>query len=165
MAGGPGKCRSRQFAGCAAATAALNSAQQGLRWNDNAKHRCRFEIQHELELCGAVDRGFGRVGSPQNSGDHDASVAEIAEKIGPIAHQSSVARKVELVDVVRLPPTAKKELARYAESRARAQAEVQALRRATRNVVSTLTSKFGISLRDASALLGLSRERVRQLTV
>ena len=65
----------------------------------------------------------------------------------------------------RLTPTAKKELARYAESRARAQAEVQALRRATRNVVSTLTSKFGISLRDASALLGLSRERVRQLTV
>lgn len=77
----------------------------------------------------------------------------------------SVARKVALVDVVRLPATAKKELARYAESRERAQAEVQALRRATRSVVSTLTSKFGISLRDASALLGLSRERVRQLTV
>jgi len=82
-----------------------------------------------------------------------------------LKNAASLARRAELVDVVRLPPTAKKELARYAESRARAQAEVQALRRATRNVVSTLTSKFGISLRDASALLGLSRERVRQLTV
>jgi len=44
------------------------------------------------------------------------------------------------------------------------QAEVANLRRATRSVVSTLTGKFGISLRDASSLLGLSRERVRQLT-
>lgn len=82
-----------------------------------------------------------------------------------VKNAAAVARKVELVDVVRLPATAKKELARYAEARERAQAEVQSLRRATRSVVSTLTSKFGISLRDASALLGLSRERVRQLTV
>ena len=82
-----------------------------------------------------------------------------------VKNAASVAKKVELVDSVRLPATAKKELARYAEARARAQAEVQSLRRATRSVVSTLTSKFGISLRDASALLGLSRERVRQLTV
>jgi len=35
---------------------------------------------------------------------------------------------------------------------------------ATHAVVATLTGKHGISLRDASALLGLSRERVRQLT-
>lgn len=82
-----------------------------------------------------------------------------------VKNAASVAKKVELVDVVRLPPSAKKELARYAEARARAQAEIQSLRRATRSVVSTLTSKFGISLRDASSLLGLSRERVRQLTV
>ncbi len=82
-----------------------------------------------------------------------------------VKNAASVAKKVELVDVVRLPPSAKKELARYAEARERAQAEIQSLRRATRSVVSTLTSKFGISLRDASSLLGLSRERVRQLTV
>lgn len=82
-----------------------------------------------------------------------------------VKNAASVARKVDLVDIVRLPASAKKELARYSEARTRAQAEVQTLRRATRSVVSTLTSKFGISLRDASALLGLSRERVRQLTV
>ena len=82
-----------------------------------------------------------------------------------LKNAASVARKVDLVDIVRLPASAKKELARYSEARTRAQAEVQVLRRATRSVVSTLTSKFGISLRDASALLGLSRERVRQLTV
>lgn len=82
-----------------------------------------------------------------------------------VKNAASVAKKVELVDVVRLPPAAKKELARYSEARSRAQAEIQSLRQATRSVVSTLTSKFGISLRDASSLLGLSRERVRQLTV
>jgi len=82
-----------------------------------------------------------------------------------VKNAASVAKKVELVDVVRLPPAAKKELARYSEARSRTQAEIQSLRRATRSVVSTLTSKFGISLRDASSLLGLSRERVRQLTV
>jgi len=82
-----------------------------------------------------------------------------------LKNAASVARKVDLVDVVRLPASAKKELARYSEARTRAQAEVKTLRRATRTVVSTLTSKFGISLRDASSLLGLSRERVRQLTV
>jgi hypothetical protein len=76
----------------------------------------------------------------------------------------STAKKSEIVEDVRLPGTAKKDLERYAEAREKAQAEVANLRQATRSVVSTLTGKFGISLRDASSLLGLSRERVRQLT-
>jgi hypothetical protein len=83
----------------------------------------------------------------------------------PVKNAASVARKAELLDEVKLPGQAKKELERYAEARARAQAEVSALRQSTRSVVDTLTRKFGISLRDASALLGLSRERVRQLTI
>jgi hypothetical protein len=73
-------------------------------------------------------------------------------------------KKAELVEDVKLPGNAKKELERYADARVRATAEVANLRKATRSVVATLTGKFGISLRDASSLLGLSRERVRQLT-
>ncbi len=73
-------------------------------------------------------------------------------------------KKADVSEDVRLPAAAKKDLEKYAEARARAQAEVQALRNATRAVVATLTGKHGISLRDASSLLGLSRERVRQLT-
>ena len=73
-------------------------------------------------------------------------------------------KKAELVEDVRLPGNAKKDLERYADARVRATAEVANLRKATRSVVATLTGKFGISLRDASSLLGLSRERVRQLT-
>ena len=76
----------------------------------------------------------------------------------------ATAKKAELSEDVRLPSAAKKELERYTSAKERTQAEIVALRTATRAVVSTLTGKHGISLRDASALLGLSRERVRQLT-
>ena len=77
---------------------------------------------------------------------------------------SVASRKGDIADDVRLPPAVKKEIDRHAEARARALAEQEELRKATRAVVATLTSKHGISLRDASALLGLSRERIRQLT-
>jgi hypothetical protein len=100
-----------------------------------------------------------------STGDAEAwgrSLSEARRKIRKVL--GGAAKKAELVEDVRLPGTAKKELERYTDARERAQAEVANLRQATRSVVATLTGKFGISLRDASALLGLSRERVRQLT-
>src|SRR6266480_7105018 len=36
----------------------LVGTQQSRRWNCDAKPRCSLKIQHELELCGAVDRRF-----------------------------------------------------------------------------------------------------------
>jgi hypothetical protein len=90
------------------------------------------------------------------------SLSEAKRKIRQAA--GGAAKKAELVEDVRLPGSAHKELERYAAARTRAQAEMAALRQATRAVVSTLTGKHGVSLRDASALLGLSRERIRQLT-
>lgn len=74
-------------------------------------------------------------------------------------------KRGEFVEDVRLPSGAKKEIERYATARAEAQKALDTLRSSTRGVVDTLTRKHGISLRDASSLLGLSRERVRQLTV
>jgi hypothetical protein len=99
------------------------------------------------------------------AGDADAwgrSLSEAKRKIKKALGAAS--KKTELVEEVRLPGSVKKELERYTSAKERAQTEVAALRVATRTVVSTLTAKHGISLRDASALLGLSRERVRQLT-
>ena len=90
------------------------------------------------------------------------SLSEARRKIRKVL--GGAAKKAEVVDDVRLPANVKKELERYSSARARAQAEALELRKATRGVVATLTGKFGISLRDASSLLGLSRERVRQLT-
>ncbi len=100
-----------------------------------------------------------------STGDTDAWGRSLSEARRRIKKSLGTAgKKAELVEDVRLPGNAKKELERYADARERATAEVANLRKATRSVVSTLTGKFGISLRDASSLLGLSRERVRQLT-
>jgi len=100
-----------------------------------------------------------------STGESDAWGRSLSEARRRIKKSLGTAgKKAEFVEDVRLPGNAKKELERYADARVRAQNEVAHLRRATRSVVSTLTGKFGISLRDASSLLGLSRERVRQLT-
>ncbi len=106
--------------------------------------------------------GSGWRASASDSDAWGRSLSEARRRIRKAL--GAAGKRAELVEDVRLPGNAKKELERYADARVRAQAEVANLRRATRTVVATLTGKFGISLRDASSLLGLSRERVRQLT-
>ncbi len=106
--------------------------------------------------------GSGWRASASGSEAWGRSLSEARRKIKKAL--GATGKKAELVEDVRLPASAKKDLEKYAEARQRAQAEVANLRYATRHVVATLTGKFGISLRDASSLLGLSRERVRQLT-
>src|SRR5690348_3928024 len=110
----------------------------GMRKNATAS-RGNFRVNFEQEGSG------WRASIPEVRGctAWGRSLSEARRKVrkslssSNLKNAATVARKVELVDVVRLPATAKKELERYAESRARAQAEVQALRKATRNVVST----------------------------
>ena len=74
-----------------------------------------------------------------------------------------VARAAELVEEIRLPARTRKTLAACRQKRERltkAQAELQAQ---ARRAALELTREFGISLRDAGELLGLSPVRVRQL--
>ena len=106
-----------------------------------------------------------RVSSPDMKGSEawGRSLSEARRKIKK--ELGGAAKKSELVEDVRLPGATKKELERYSATRKKALEELEELRRATRGIVSLLTQKHGISLRDASSLLGLSRERVRQLTV
>jgi hypothetical protein len=120
-----------------------------------SKSGTRFKVVFEQE-------GSGWRASAGDSEVWGRSLSEARRKIKKAL--GGTAKKSDVVEDVRLPGAAKKDLERYAEARERAQAEVANLRQATRSVVSTLTGKFGISLRDASSLLGLSRERVRQLT-
>src|SRR5512146_3169345 len=82
------------------------------------------------------------------------SLSEAKRKIRK-ALGATASKKTEIVEDVRLPGNAQKELERYAAARERAQAEMAALWQATRAVVATLTRKHRISLRDASAVLGL----------
>ena len=75
------------------------------------------------------------------------------------------ARKAPLVDDVRLPSAATRAIRAYASLRKKADEEDQRAARAARRAVRILrTGKLKMSARDAARLLGLSHQRVHQLT-
>jgi predicted RNase H-like HicB family nuclease len=74
-----------------------------------------------------------------------------------------VAAEAELEDHVRLPAAARKAVDGTARARARANELATALREQTIAAARALLDA-GLSLRDAGELLGLSQERIRQLT-
>jgi predicted RNase H-like HicB family nuclease len=75
------------------------------------------------------------------------------------------ARKAAIVDDVKLPSAATKAIRAYASLRRRADEEDRRAARAARRAVRLLrTGKLKMSARDAARLLGLSHQRVHQLT-
>lgn len=74
------------------------------------------------------------------------------------------AREAELVDDVRLPAGMVKKVAQSREARARVAEVEERAHRATREAAVALTARLGLSCRDAAELLGLSHQRVQQLT-
>ena len=77
----------------------------------------------------------------------------------------SDARRVKIVDDVKLPSGAAKVLRTYATLRKKADEEDRRAARAARRAVRVLrTGTLKMSARDAARLLGLSHQRVHQLT-
>ena len=77
----------------------------------------------------------------------------------------SDARRVKMVDDVKLPSGAAKALRAYATLRKKADEEDRRAARAARRAVRVLrTGTLKMSARDAARLLGLSHQRVHQLT-
>jgi predicted RNase H-like HicB family nuclease len=75
------------------------------------------------------------------------------------------ARKVTLVDDVKLPSAATRAIRAYATLRKKADKEDRRAARAARRAVRVLrTGKLKMSARDAARVLGLSHQRVHQLT-
>ena len=75
------------------------------------------------------------------------------------------ARKVPIVDDVKLPSAATRAIRAYATLRRKADEEDRRAARAARRAVRVLrTGKLKMSARDAARLLGLSHQRVHQLT-
>ena len=75
------------------------------------------------------------------------------------------ARKASIVDEVKLPRAATKAIRAYTSLRRRADEEDRRAARAARQAVRVLrTGKLKMSARDAARLLGLSHQRVHQLT-
>lgn len=79
------------------------------------------------------------------------------------AEADRVAREAELIEDVRLPSPTQSILRRYSKVRSRLTTEEARLREVSAEAARSLTTTAGVSLRDAGELLGLSRERVRQL--
>ena len=70
----------------------------------------------------------------------------------------------ELRDDLRLPAKARTALGRFRETRARLERDQKDAAEATARAVQVLRRDLGLSVRDAAALLGLSFQRVQQLT-
>jgi predicted RNase H-like HicB family nuclease len=75
------------------------------------------------------------------------------------------ARKATIVDAVKLPTAATKAIRAHASFRKKAHDEDRRAARAARRAVQDLrTGRLKMSARDAARLLGLSHQRVHQLT-
>ncbi len=80
-----------------------------------------------------------------------------------LAIGDEAAERAELVDDVRLPANVKRAVRRAVATRARAEKLQAAAQSATRALVKDLTRRYGLSVRDAADLLGVSHQRVQQL--
>jgi len=80
-----------------------------------------------------------------------------------LAIGDEAAERADLVDDVKLPAEVKRAVRRAVATRTRAERLQAAAQDATRTLVKELTRRYGLSLRDAADLLGISHQRVQQL--
>jgi predicted RNase H-like HicB family nuclease len=74
------------------------------------------------------------------------------------------AEKAKLVEDIKLPASARNLVNQVRSTRQRAEEEQAKLNRSTALAAQVLTGDLGVSVRDAGELLGLSHQRIHQLT-
>jgi predicted RNase H-like HicB family nuclease len=108
---------------------------------------------------------LGRIKEVQGCLTQGRTIAQVRQRIrGALALFVRDARTARLVDDVALPAAARRTLASYGTARAKAEKETARAQKSTVQAVRVLTRRLGLSTRDAGELLGLSRQRIQQLT-
>lgn len=106
---------------------------------------------HELEGCFT----YGKTLAQARERVREAIAVSMDDRRRP--------RGGKVVDHVNLPPKARAALKRAASARARVESIEAAARESTAEAVRALV-EMGVSVRDAGELLGLSHQRVHQIT-
>lgn len=88
----------------------------------------------------------------------------IREALAVALDDDRAAGKAVLVDEVALPPRARRALQVARKARERSAAEGERARGLTAEAVALLTGRLGLSRRDVAELLGISFQRVQQLS-
>jgi predicted RNase H-like HicB family nuclease len=124
----------------------------------------RFTVRYERDPS-----GWWIVTIPQVQGcrTQGRSIAEgrrrIREALALFIPESE-AECATLLDDVRLSPAMRRTIRRVAETRRMADRSRERAQEATRDAVEQLTRHAGLSVRDAAEMLGLSHQRVQQLS-
>lgn len=127
--------------------------------------RRRYTVRYELD-----EDGWWYTSIPEVRGCHTQGRSlrqarkRIREALAAILDDDDAAARAELVDDVRLPTTVSKAVRVADGARKRAEAEQERASAATRSAVHQLVAETGLSVRDAAEILGLSFQRVQQLT-
>jgi predicted RNase H-like HicB family nuclease len=87
----------------------------------------------------------------------------IREALALALNDDRKAERAKLVDDVKLPPDARRALARAQAARKRLEAETARVQGSTEAAIRQLVKRLGLSVRDAGELLGISHQRVQQL--
>jgi predicted RNase H-like HicB family nuclease len=122
-----------------------------------------YRVAYERDESGwwvATVRGVG--GCHTQGRTVDEARRRIREAVGLFVGD---ARRASIVDEVKLPTAAARAIQAYTSLRKKADEEDRRAARAARRAVQLLrTGKLKMSARDAARLLGLSHQRVHQLT-
>ena len=120
-----------------------------------------YDVQIERDESGAW---LARVPSVPGCHTYGRSLRQVRHRIGEaLGLWIDDADQAELAFHYHLPSAIRSELARARAARQRAAAAQRDAQKVTRTAAQDMSESFGLSLRDAAELLGLSHQRVQQL--